>query len=893
MPGTRCSVRATAGALVLLLFSASAAVAQKIPTPEEVLGFKVGADFHLATYQQAYKYFKALEQASPMIKITEIGRTPMDNPMIYAVITAQANMAKLERFREITRQLSLVKGLTDEQARALAAEGKAVVYIDGGLHASECAPAQHNIQLAYDLLTGTDAATRAIRENVILILVFANPDGMDMLADWYNRNLGTPYEVSPMPWLYTKYVGHDNNRDSYMGNMVETQYLNRIIEEEWFPQVLYNHHQTAPFPARIWIHPAAEPTEPNVHPLLIRWQNIMGTAMGAAFDRAGQAGAISRTVFDTWYPGYVTQVVDAHNVISLLTETALYRYATPHFYTLDDFPESFRDFTMSVFYPSPWRGGWWRLRDAVDYCLTASKAVLQTAAENRQQLLFDKYQMGRDTTARFKKEPPYAWIVPDQQWDYPTAVRLLANLRTQGIDVYKADKSFVSDGVSYPAGTWIIPMSQPFGLFAKTLLEEQRYPDLTKYPEAWEGLVSPQRFPDAYLPPYDIAGWTLPYQMGVKVQAAATPLDVPMSPVEKPAAPAGRVEGTGTTYVLSPKINNSFIAVNRILKQGGDVYRSREPFAVGAETYPPGAYIVPRGLTASAAAALAKELSVPVLATTKAAPAGSLKLKAPRVGLYKSWVAQADEGWTRWLFEQFEFPFTTVPDAQIRAGELNRNYDVLVIPSQAADSIVDGHRPGVVPPEYAGGITEAGVRNIKAFVEAGGALVLLNNATTFAIDKLGVPVSDVLKDLKAPRRSESAEAKPVEFACPGSVVRMQFDPKHPVAYGMPEEAPGMFIQSPAFRINPSFESKAPETIAKYPGGSLLMSGYMKGEKYLQNTIAAVDVPLGKGRVILLGFGVQQRAQPHGTFKLLFNSLYYGAAAMPAEAPAATPARKAQ
>jgi hypothetical protein len=853
------------------------AIAQKIPAPEEALGFKVGADFHLATYQQAYKYFKSLEQVSPMIRIVEVGKTPMGNPLIYAVITSQANMAKLDRYQEITRRLSLVRGLTDDQARALAAEGKVVVYIDGGLHADECAPAQHNIQLAYDILTGSDPATRAIRDNVILILVFANPDGMDMLAEWYHPNVGTPYEVSPMPWLYNKYVGHDNNRDSFMGNMLETQYLNKIANELWFPEVLYNHHQTAPFPARIWIHPGAEPQLSNVHPLLVRWQNLFGTAMGAAFDRAGQDGAISRTVFDSWYPGYVSQVADGHNIISQMTETALFEYATPHFYTVSDFPEAYRDFTVSTFYPSPWKGGWWRLGDAVEYCLTASKAVLQLASAYRQELLFDKYQMGRDTIARFKKEPPYAWIIPQQQGDLPTAVVMLTRLKKLAIDIYQADKPFTSDGLSYPAGTWIIPMTQPFALFAKSMLEEQKYPDLTKYPDAWQGLVSPQVFKDAYLPPYDMAGWTLQYQMGVKVVAANSPLDVPMTPVDTPVAPPAKVEGSGATYVLSPRINNSFIAVNRILKQGGEVYRSREPLTVGSETYPPGAYIVQKGLAPAAADSLAKELSVPIAATTRAVPPKSLKLKAPRVALYRSWVGEADEGWIRWLLEQFEFPCANVHDAEMRAGELKENYDVLVIPAMETETIVGGYKIGTVPPRYAGGITEAGVRNIKKFVENGGTLVLVNDAGLFGIEKLALPVTDVLKDLRARRRWGVPETKPPQFACPGSVLRIEFDPKHPVAFGMPEEAPGVCTSSVAFRLNPSFDGKTPETVAKYPGGSLLMSGYLKGEQFIQNTVAAADVPLGKGRVILLGFGVEQRGQPHGTFKLLFNSLYYGAA----------------
>ena len=862
---------------VSVFLGSGVATAQRIPAPEELLGFKVGSDFHLASYQQAYQYFKALEQASPMLKVLEMGKTSMAKPMAYAVITSQANMAKLDRYKEISRRLSLAKDVTEAEAHALAAEGRVIVFIDAGIHASECAPSQHNLQLAYDLLTSRDAKTRQILDNVIFVLIFANPDGMDMLAEWYMPNVGTPFETSPMPWLYHKYIGHDNNRDFYMGNVVETRNLNRLTNLEWYPQVLYSHHQTSPFPTRIWIFPTSEPTNPNFHPLLVRWQTEFGAAMGTAFDRAGQPGAIARAFFDTWYPGYSTQVPRLTNVVTVLTETALYRYATPHNYTLDEFPEAYRDFTISTLYPSPWKGGWWRLKDAVDYCLTASKAVLQEAALNREDLLFDKYRMASDTIKRFKKEAPYAWIVPQQQWDPPTTALLLDRLRMVGVEVYKADQAFTSDGVSYPAGTWVVPMSQAFALYVKALFEEQRYPDLTKHPELWQGIVRPQNFKDAYLPPYDMAGWTLQYQFGVRVAAATSPLQVAMSPVDKPMPPGGRVLGKGAAYVISPKTNNSFLAVNRILKEGGEVLRASEPVTVEGEVYPPGAFVISKGLSPATAAALAKELSIDIVAAAAPVPAAktAVRLRTPRVALYKSWTAQMDEGWTRWLLEQFEFPYKNIEDAEVKAGGLDKNYDVLIIPSMATDAIVNGLKEGTVPPQYAGGISQAGVANVKAFAEAGGTIVLLNNGTLFAIEALGIPTVNVLKGLKAPSRREMTEAKPVEFACPGSVVKMLFNTKHPVAYGMPEEAPAMFLDSPAFRIDSSFGG---ETVAKYPGANVLMSGYLNGEKYLYGAASVADVTVGKGHAVLLGFGVQQRGQPHGTFKLLFNSIYYGASA---------------
>jgi hypothetical protein len=871
------SFKAIFSILIIFLSFSVLSFAQRIPAPEEILGFKVGADFHLASYQQAVEYLKELEKASPMIKLFEIGKTSMGKPMIYAVITSAENMANLDHYKEIAKKLSLVKGLTDEEARSLAAEGKAIVYIDGGLHATECAPAQHNIQLAYDLLTSGDPDIKLILDNVILVLVFANPDGMDLLAEWYHPNVGTPYEVSPMPWLYHKYVGHDNNRDSYMVNMIETQNITRIVNHIWYPVILYNHHQTGPFPCRIWVHPTAEPTNPNVHPLLIRWQSQIGCAMASAFEREGKSGVVSRFRYDTWYPGYVTQVVDSHNIISLLTETNLYRYATPHFYTLDDFPENFKDFTVSVFYPNPWRGGWWRLRDAVEYCLTASKAVLQTAAVYREKLLYDKYHMGKDVITRFEKEAPYAWIIPQEQRDAPTAALLLNKMMLLGIDVYKAKESFISDGISYPAGTWVIPMNQSFAFFIKNVFEEQRYPDLSKHPEAWQGLVRPQEFPDAYLPPYDVAGWTLPYQMGVKVVTANTPIQVALEPLEEVTPHVGKTaSGAGYAYLLSPQSNNSFIAVNRILKKEGEVQRAKDKFSANGTLYPAGTFVVPAGsISHSFINSLAQELYLSIGAAKGRVSSATFKLKAPQVALYKSWVANMDEGWTRWIFEQFEFPFTNIHDADIKAGELGKRFDALVIPAMSANVIIQGHKPGTIPPQYAGGITNAGVQNIKQFVEQGGTLITLNSSCIFAIEELGLPIKDVLKDIRPRGRGEAPKKEPPKFACPGSILRMNFDINNPVAYGMPEEAPALFSQSPAFDILPSFQSnKVPVAIARYPGSNLLMSGYLMGERYLINKAAAVEIPYGKGRVILLGFGVQSRGQPHGTFKLLFNSLYY-------------------
>lgn len=842
-----------------------------VPAPEDVLGFKVGADYHLATYTQAIQYFRLLAQNSDRIKLFDMGLSSLGQPMTYAVISAPENLVRLDGYKQMMRQLSLARDLSSEEARRLAREAKAVIYIDGGLHASECAPAQHNIQLAYNLVSAKDERSLRILNDVILVLVFPNPDGMNLLAEWYHPNVGTPYEISPMPRLYHKYAGHDNNRDSYIGALAETRNLNILVNREWFPVILYNHHQTAPFPARIWTPPNSEPTNPNVHPLIVRWQNLIGSAMGAAFDSQGKEGAISRILFDTWYPGYMTQVQDSHNIISILTETALYEYATPHFYTVQDFPQSYQDLTMSAFYPNPWKGGWWRLKDAVDYCLTASLAVLETGSKFKEELLFNKYQMAREVMDRFRAEPPYAWIIPRQQHDLPSVILLLNRMIQLGVEVHSADEAFTIDGLSYPAGTFIIPMSQPFALFIKNVFEEQRYPDLRKYPDLWQGIVQSKKFEGAPFESYDMMGWTLPYQFGMTAVPAQNPLTVKMSPADKPSGPEDKTpEPAGYGYLIRHETNNSLTATARLLKQGARVLWAKRSFSVQGATYPAGTILVPSGKAAgrSEMAKLAADLGVKIMACPQDPKVEALTLKTPRLAVYQSWVPSEDEGWTRLILEQYDIPFTALHDGDIKAGNLKANHDVLIIPDHwTTEILTQGFPKGMVPPQYTGGLTVNGLRNLKKFAEEGGTLIFLNSACNVALDSFALPVRNALKNVKRD-----------DFVCSGSLLRLEFDGSHPIAYGLPAETAGVFSESCAFEILPSFEAKKEtRSVAKYSSEGLLMSGYVYGERLIQGKSAILDVPLGLGRLVLLGFPVQYRGQSYATFKLLLNSVFYGAA----------------
>lgn len=840
----------------------------QIPTPESFFGHKPGADFHLITFEKALDYFQIINAASDRMLMFDMGPTTGGRRMKYAVISAEENLRRLDEFKSMNRRLALVKDITDADAAEIAENGKAIVWIDGGLHGTEVAPAQLLPQLAYDLVIGEDRKTQKIRDEVITLLVFANPDGMTIVSDWYMGNVGTPYEVSRLPWLYHEYVGHDNNRDSFMSNLIETQNMNRATSQEWFPVILYNQHQTGPFPARIWIPPDSEPTNPNVHPLIIRWKNLIGSAMGRAFDAADQPGAISRVRYDTWYPGYATQVVDGHNTISILTETQLYRYATPQFFQLRDFPKEHQDLTKGVFYPNPWLGGWWRLGDAVAYNHTACMAVLETAARYRRDLLLDKYKIGRDVIQRFNNEPPYGWIIPAKQDDAASTALLLDRLMINGIQVFQADEHFEYAGLSFPKGTTLIPASQSFGLFAKNMMELQHYPDLRDYPHLWQGLVGTTKTGRQPLRAYDGAGWTLPVQMGVATIALQRPVDVPMTRIERSNENGGRLTGGGSHFILSRKNNGTYAALPKILKAGGRIETAMKDFSLGSRPFSQGSFIVKGGLSRAQMNRIAGE-TISTVQLGKA-DVSSKRLRMPSIALYKSWVASMDAGWIRYIFDEFGWDLHAMTDAEVRVGRLNDRFDVILLPDQRASSILNGHKKGTMPPDYIGGMTKAGADHIKQFVEDGGILVCNKSSSQFAIDLFDLPLRNMLQDVK----SDS-------FACPGSILKMTYDTNHPLAYGMAEDGIANFSRGLVFGAESDSSKKEilekghklleTGTVGRYPDEPLLISGWIHGGKTIRGQAAVIDVPVGKGRVVLFGFNVHNRSQAHATIKLLFNA----------------------
>ncbi len=837
-----------AACLIQMGLSPRPSAAQTVPTPASVLGHTPGDDFFLANYDESIAYFHKMAESSDRIKMFTVGRTTRGLNIELAVISSPENLAQLDKYKDISRRLSQARGLDDAAAKALAREGKAIVHIDGGMHSDEVAGGQHSILLAYRLVsTQGDPEVDAILHNVILVLYpTMNPDGQNEVVAWYRKNLGTKYEVSDLPDLYQEYVGHDNNRDGYMNNMLESQELTRA-ELDWNPEVFYCQHQTAPFPARIFIPPFVEPISSNINPILARWLNVYGVNMAAYLDEHQMPGAINRVGFDNWYPGFQDFTGIFRNTISFFTETALYAYGTPHFYTVDDFPKDYKSLASQVFYSSPWEGGWWRLKDAVDYMVGASMSVLDMSAKSREELLFNKYQAGRDNIERFEKNPPYAYVIPTEQNDLPTAAVLIQKLMVNGIEVSEAAKPFAANGRTYPAGSWVVLMDQPYAGLVKELFEVQKYPDLRETPNG-----PPLR-------PYDVGGWTLPIQMGVDVDAVLMPVSseqrANLKPLAEFVAPPAHVEGAGPVYIISHKTNNSFKAINAALAAGGQVSftaKSAAPWDAGT--------IVVSGIAHDKLAEIANKNSLVIQSVAKA-PSETISTKKPRVGLYRPWEPSIDEGWTRWILEEYGFAPITLRNGDIQASHLIDRFDAIILPDERPASMLNGFAPGSISGEYVGGIGAAGIEALRQFVQSGGTLIAFNHASLFAIDSFGLPVTNVLAGLKEE-----------EFYCAGSLLRVEIhDPAQPSLWGMPHDPAVMFERGPAFAPKPNFRGAVVASYAE--DANPLASGYLLHPERIEGKAAAIEVAYGDGRVYLFGFKPQWRGQSHGTYKLIFNAIY--------------------
>jgi hypothetical protein len=817
---------------------------------------------------------KLAAAGSDRVRYRELGRTNHDNPLIALEISSSDTLKNLDRYKQLERKLYFQNGVPAPRERdEIFRQGKVVVLITCSVHATEIGATQMALELVHQLATDDSPATKKILDNVIVVLVPSlNPDGHKMVTDWFNRNLGTPFEASPIPRLYHPYVGHDLNRDMYMFSQKESEYMARLAWHDWFPTIWLDQHQMANNGARIFVMPATDPINPNVHPLIYRWNAILGQSQAAALEAAGKDGIIYNSTYTNFWQGAMAWSGWWHNQIGLLTEVASARIAAPVVQQLASAGQSGSvdraggdpldvnqfstapippptDTTPRTEYPRPWLGGRWTLRDIVDYELITTMALLDAAADRREAILRQIYEVNRQTVEEGRTGPVKAIVVPiEGQQDPREAAHLVERLTLGGVDVYRAEDPFALDTEIYAAGTFVIPMTQVFARYAKDLLEKQTYPEIRR------GLAALAE------PPYDVTAWSLGMLFGVNVTFAETPLPATlrMTRVRGPGTTPGRISGSGPRYTFEYKGADTAIAMNRLLEEGARLWFS-EPSRLSVES-------VPRETLAD----LAEEFGLAIVSAEAPSPGLTpdthAVIRQPRVGLYAPWTGgNTDEGWTRWVLEQYEFPYTTVHNADIREGRLRRRFDTIILPDQTPRETLDGYNNSSIRPEYRGGIGDAGIDALSRFVADGGTLIALGAASDLAIDRLPLPVRNLKRGL---RRDQ-------HFA-PGTILRIQVDTGHPLGYGMAADTYGFYNNSPFFTLLESFNSLKPTIIARYPNQDVVASGWLRGEEAIAGRAAVVAIEVNPGRVVLFGLRPQHRAQTHATFPMLFNALYLSA-----------------
>ena len=858
-------------AAAIAAFQPVASAAQQVPAPSSVFGFNVGADSQLFTYDQSIEYFRRLASSSQYVRLIEVGKTSFGKPWTVALISSPANLARVDEFRRINQRLARPGELTDADARQLSRQGIPLVDISGGLHASEIAGSQHTPQLAYELLSrAAEPDTKQILDNTILFLwPSINPDGQDIVVNWCRESLAGR---NPPPMeVYQKYVGHDNNRDSYMLNVVESRVIAHTWRE-WEPQIIYVHHQSSPFPTRIWIPPFADPIGLYAPPIMSRTVNTIGSRIAQELDQAGKPGAVHMlATFDAYYPGYIDYMPMYQHIASWWTETQGGNCGVPRTSTVEQLPTEYRTLLPTSMYSSPWKEGRWTLKDQVDYMVTASIATLRYAARFREELLYNRYQSGRDAIAMHRASGPYAWIVPQKQRDNAAPVELLRRLAFLGIRVMQLGRDAVHEGTTYPAGTWVVPLDQEFAPLVRELMEPQKYPDMG------DDL------------PYDAAGWTLPFQMNVNAVEAKTPLSVEfrgaMTAVQGVAEawgasnqypfttnamaagivpPASTITGRGSALALDPAQNNTFRLVNRAVAGGATVRFAPATATRGARYLLAGTNAQRMDSMAKALWVNGERMNLPRNVPTKAVPT--------RIALYKASGGNMDQGWTEWLLDTHDFKYTLIGPSDLRDANLGARFDVILMASQgltsggrgggrggAGGGGAPGGRGGA--PGAASAEDSARVSSIDAFVRGGGTVVAWNQGTTSLISALQLPVRNVV-----------AGVARQEYFTGVSVMRAIVDTTHPVMAGMPAEADVVVSGSPVFTTLDGFEGAV---LAKYPAqGSALRSGFLHGEEKMRGQAAAVDVKRGNGHIILIAFQPQWRGQPQGTFRVIFNSAFF-------------------
>jgi hypothetical protein len=828
-----------------------------IIAPEAFFGFRPGADGKLAHHNKIRDYFMHIAEKSPRVNADVLGKTTLKNDMVQAVISSPENLAKLDRFKEISRRLSLGE-VDKKEAEAMAAEGKAIVYITCNLHSTEIGSNQMAPLMLYHMATDNSEETKKILDNVIFVFVpSVNPDGQIMVVDWYNKYKGTRYDGTWLPYLYHWYAGHDNNRDWFKMNLKETRLISHEMYHVWYPQAMVDEHQMGSSGDRFFIPPFADPPTPGLHPLMWRTVNLIGTRIAFDLERRGYAGIGSQGQFMGWWIGALDDCAWFHNIPGILFETASVRTATPIYIEPEEVvsPVSLLN-EERMFSPNPWKGGWWRLQDIVDYDFHATLSVLSTMATHPRQMLLNSYKMARDAINKGKTEAPYAYVVPKSQMDPMTAQKFIKTLMLSNIKVYRL-KSPVTSKVGnhyFEAGSYVVPLAQPYRPFVKNIFERQHYPDIRRNPN------------DSRILPYDGSGWTLHLGMGVTANAILHPFKADMEPVTPETIYKQEFPSAIEDYILlEPRYNNSFLAASVLLNKGIDVWRNFKDPSV-----PKGTFIVKQAAANETLKEINKTMPLTLMSKPNLPLEKYTKLNAFKVGLFQDWGHNMEEGWTRYVFDEFKIDYDTLHAKDFQKKNALKNYDVLMFIG-APKSVMEKGKPpkewerwtSPLPSEYSGGLEEKGKAALKEFLKAGKTLVFMTASCNYAVEHFRLPVSNVAENNRA-------------LNCPGSYLQAEVKDSE-LTFGLHGSAAIFYNGDPAFQTSlPRDPSMKRRTALVFGQRDLLLSGALEGESSIARKSLVVDFSIDGGRIVLIGPNLLFRAQTEGTYKIVFNTLFTAA-----------------
>ena len=890
--------------LLIALLSKSLLMAQTVPSPKSHFGFNIGDNYQLATFTQTEAYLKKLAAVSKKVKLQVIGKTEEGRNQYMVIVSDPSNLANIEKYKSISQKLAHAEDISLAEATQMANEGKAVVWIDGGLHATEVTGIHQWIESIYQLITRTDEETKRILKSTIILFVHANPDGQELVSNWYMRNSDTlKRTTSSLPRLYQKYIGHDNNRDFYMTNMQESKNMSRQQYIEWMPQVLYNHHQTGPPGTVVAGPPYRDPFNYVYDPLLVTGIDALGAAMSSRLNAEGKPGYTMKagSVYSTWWNGGLRTTAYYHNIIGLLTE--IIGNPTP-----SNIPLVPQRLIPNSATPYPITPQKWYFKNSIDYSVSLNYAVLNYAARYKEELLLNIYKMGRHSIEAGSKDnwtlyskraeavaellktekvtgniDSFQTTVFNKVYKNPanrdargyivtanqttSAIDFINILIQSGIKVEKATANFSVAGKNYPSGSYIVKTNQAFRPHVIDMFEPQDHPNDFQYPGG-----PPVR-------PYDAAGWTPAFTMGIEFDRVLEDFNGPFETIAYGSIqkPIGKINAGKETvgYSFSTKENAAYYAINTLLAMGVEVFKNKDQYFIASNT-------ADKKLQETIEL-LSAEKGIIFNGVTAKPTNMNDKIMPQRIALWDKYGGSMSSGWVRWIFEKYNFPFQLIYAKEIDASNLKDKYDVIVFVEGAIPSLkselgnsYEEKEPKAedIPEMYQatlGKITaEKSIPALNAFLQNGGTIITIGSSANLAYH-LNLPVKNALVEMVAGKEKTLPGEK---FYIPGSVMQITLDNEYKANWGMNKNADVYFSASPVFKLLPdAIARKEVVPLAWYASDKTLRSGWAFGQSYLQDGVAAFEAKVGNGKLFVYGPEITFRGQTHSNYKMLFNQLY--------------------